>query len=141
MSDLVDKNTLKSFVPPSALNAENFQELAGKTFVEDVPAGKTVFKEGDNDRQSVYLVDGQVEAQQIGDPPRCGRCRHIVKDGQDRSGVEQDHAVRLPRRASARTGRKRTSAARTPPRTRQRKATAAGDPVAERAVRRHHRRA
>lgn len=61
MSDLVDKNTLKSFVPPSALNAENFQELAGKTFVEDVPAGKTVFKEGDNDRQSVYLVDGQVE--------------------------------------------------------------------------------
>lgn len=61
MSDLVDKNILKSFVPPSALNAENFQELAGKTFVEDVPAGKTIFKEGDTDRQSVYLVDGQVE--------------------------------------------------------------------------------
>lgn len=61
MADLVDKTTLKGFVPPSALNAENFQELAGKTFVEDVAAGKAIFKEGDNDRQSVYLVDGQAE--------------------------------------------------------------------------------
>ncbi len=61
MSDLVDKNILKTFVPPSALNAENFQELAGKTFIVDVAAGKAIFKEGDTDRQSVYLVDGQAE--------------------------------------------------------------------------------
>jgi CRP-like cAMP-binding protein len=61
MPDLVDKSILKSFVPPSALNAENFQELAGKTFVEDVAAGKAIFKEGDTDRQSVYLLDGQAE--------------------------------------------------------------------------------
>ncbi len=61
MSDLVDKNVLKTLVPPCALNAENFQELAGKTYLEDVPAGKTIFKEGDTDRQSVYLVDGQAE--------------------------------------------------------------------------------
>jgi CRP-like cAMP-binding protein len=61
MSDLVDKNILKTFVPPSALNAENFQELAGKTFIEDVAAGKVIFKEGDSDRKSVYLVDGQAE--------------------------------------------------------------------------------
>ncbi|MCG8378435.1 MAG: cyclic nucleotide-binding domain-containing protein [Proteobacteria bacterium] len=61
MADLVDKNILKAFVPPSALNAENFQELAGKTYVEEVAAGKPIFKEGDSDRQSVYLVDGQAE--------------------------------------------------------------------------------
>ena len=61
MAELVDKTILKGFVPPSALNAENFQELAGKTYVEDVAAGKAIFKEGDNDRQSVYLVDGQAE--------------------------------------------------------------------------------
>lgn len=61
MPDLVDKTVLKSFVPPSALNAENFQELAGKTYVEDVASGKAIFKEGDTDRQSVYLIDGQVE--------------------------------------------------------------------------------
>jgi len=61
MSDLVDKTVLKLFIPPSALNAENFQELAGKTFVENVPAGKTIFKEGETDRKSIFLIEGQVE--------------------------------------------------------------------------------
>lgn len=62
MSDnLVDKAVLKSFVPPSALNAENFQELAGKTVVEEVAAGKTIFKPGDTDRKTVYLIEGEVE--------------------------------------------------------------------------------
>jgi CRP-like cAMP-binding protein len=61
MSDLIDKNILKTFVPASALNSENFQELAGKTFVENVAAGQAIFKEGETDRKSVYLIDGQVE--------------------------------------------------------------------------------
>ena len=61
MPELIDKTILKSFVPASALNTENFKELAEKTYVEEVAAGKTIFKVGDNDRQSVYLVEGQVE--------------------------------------------------------------------------------
>ncbi len=62
MSDnLVDKGVLKSFVPPSALNAENFQELAGKTVVEELVAGKVIFKPGDTDRKTVYLIEGEVE--------------------------------------------------------------------------------
>ncbi|MEQ8937958.1 MAG: hypothetical protein RLT30_04585, partial [Gammaproteobacteria bacterium] len=61
MPDLIDKTILKTLVPPSALNATNFQELAAKTFIEEVAAGKPIFKSGDNDRQSVYVVDGQVE--------------------------------------------------------------------------------
>ncbi len=61
MAELIDKSVLKTFVPPSALNAENFQELAGKTYIEEIAAGKAIFKEGDTDRQSVYLVDGQAE--------------------------------------------------------------------------------
>ncbi len=58
---LVDKKLLKSFVPPSALNAENFQELAGKTVVEEVAAGKTIFKQGEVDRKTVYLIEGEIE--------------------------------------------------------------------------------
>jgi len=58
MAELVDKALLKSFVPPSALNAENFQELAGKTFVEDVAAGRTLFKQGDTDKKTIYLIEG-----------------------------------------------------------------------------------
>lgn len=57
---LVDRTILKSLVPANALNAENFQELAGKAQVEEVPAGRTLFKAGDLDRKTVYLLDGQV---------------------------------------------------------------------------------
>ncbi|MEX2480158.1 MAG: cyclic nucleotide-binding domain-containing protein [Gammaproteobacteria bacterium] len=56
---LVDKNILKTLVPPNALNGENFQELAGKAFIEELAAGKTIFKAGDVDRKTVYLLDGE----------------------------------------------------------------------------------
>lgn len=58
---LVDKVVLKSLVPPNALNAENFQELAGKTFVEEFAAGKTIFRIGDVDRKTTYLLHGQID--------------------------------------------------------------------------------
>ncbi len=58
---LVDKAVLKSLVPANALNAENFQELAGKAVVEEVPAGKTLFKAGELDRKAIYLLEGQVQ--------------------------------------------------------------------------------
>ena len=57
---LVDRMVLKSLVPANALNAENFQELAGKAFIEEIPAGRTLFKAGDADRKTTYLLDGQV---------------------------------------------------------------------------------
>lgn len=61
MTNLVDKTVLRSFVPPSALNHENFEELASKTYVEEIPAGTALFKVGDLDRKAVYLVEGEVE--------------------------------------------------------------------------------
>lgn len=57
---LVDKALLKTLVPPSALNAENFQELAGKAYIEEIPAGRTLFKEGEFDRKTVYLLEGEI---------------------------------------------------------------------------------
>ena len=60
MPELVDKSLLKKLVPPSALNEENFQELAGKTFVEEIPAGKSVFKQGDVDKKAVYVLEGEI---------------------------------------------------------------------------------
>lgn len=57
---LVDKNILKTLVPPNALNAENFQELAGKAYVEEITPGKTIFKAGDVDRKTVYLLEGEM---------------------------------------------------------------------------------
>jgi len=57
MAELIDKVLLKTFVPPSALNSENFQELAGKSFIEEIAAGRTIFKQGDTDKKTIYLVD------------------------------------------------------------------------------------
>jgi CRP-like cAMP-binding protein len=61
MANLVDKSILKKLVPPSALNHDNFEELAGKTVTEQVAAGTALFKVGDVDRKAVYLLDGEVE--------------------------------------------------------------------------------
>ena len=60
MAEPIDKKILKTFVPANALKAENFQELASKTFLEPVAAGKTIFKEGDHDKKAIYVVEGQV---------------------------------------------------------------------------------
>ena len=57
---LVDRALLRTLIPANALNADNFQELASKAVVEEVAAGKTIFKIGDADRKSVYLLDGQI---------------------------------------------------------------------------------
>lgn len=58
---LVDKSLLKTFVPPSALNSDNFQELAGKATVESLPPGKTIFKQGEIDRKTIYLIEGEIQ--------------------------------------------------------------------------------
>lgn len=57
---LVDKNILKTLVPPNALNAENFQELSGKAYIEEIGPGKVIFKTGDTDRKTIYLLDGEI---------------------------------------------------------------------------------
>jgi CRP-like cAMP-binding protein len=59
-SNLVDRALLKTLVPPSALNPDNFQELAGKAHIEEVPAGRTIFKVGELDRKTTYLIEGEV---------------------------------------------------------------------------------
>ncbi len=58
---LVDKSVLKTLVPPASLNAENFQELASKAVMEDIASGRLLFKKGDRDRKTIYLLSGQVD--------------------------------------------------------------------------------
>ncbi len=58
---LVDRSVLKKLVPPASLNAENFQELANKAVVEEIAPGKLLFKKGDRDRKTIYLLSGQVD--------------------------------------------------------------------------------
>ena len=57
---LIDKNILKTLVPPNTLNSENFQELAGKAYIEDIAPGKVIFKAGEVDRKTAYLLEGEM---------------------------------------------------------------------------------
>src|ERR1700735_1688524 len=57
----VDLGVLKTFSPLDGLKAENLHALARKTVVRELGAGRLLFKEGDTDKRTYYLVNGQVE--------------------------------------------------------------------------------
>lgn len=63
MANLVDKSLLKTFVPLDALNEEIFDDLASRTYVEDIAKGQVIFGIGNTEKQSIYLIEGEVKLQ------------------------------------------------------------------------------
>src|SRR5580693_5807042 len=57
----VDISILTAFSPLDGLKAENLHALARKTQVRELNAGRVLFKEGDTDKRTFYLVAGEVE--------------------------------------------------------------------------------
>jgi CRP-like cAMP-binding protein len=57
----VELSILKNFSPLDGLKAENLLALARKTHVRELTAGRVLFKEGDTDKRTFYLVSGSVE--------------------------------------------------------------------------------
>ncbi len=58
---ILDRELIKSFSPLSGLKPENQSELAAKTAIQELGAGRYLFKQGDTDRRNFYLVRGSVE--------------------------------------------------------------------------------
>lgn len=56
----VSTKALQGLVPLSSLTAENLHKLAEKTRIEPLAAGATLFKQGDIDNWSFYLLSGEV---------------------------------------------------------------------------------
>lgn len=56
----IDNKVLRDLVPLNALSDEHFNELLQQTRIEEVPGGKTIFKQGDTDDRSIYLLSGKV---------------------------------------------------------------------------------
>jgi CRP-like cAMP-binding protein len=52
---------LKTFAPLDGLKRENLTALAKKVSVRSMSAGRLLFKEGDTERRSIWLVSGMVE--------------------------------------------------------------------------------
>lgn len=57
---IIDKKSLHTLVPFNALSPAHFNEVMQKTQVEEFRTGRVVFKEGDHDNQSIYLLKGEL---------------------------------------------------------------------------------
>ncbi|MGD8620285.1 MAG: cyclic nucleotide-binding domain-containing protein, partial [Gammaproteobacteria bacterium] len=57
----IDKRILHDLVPLNALSESRFGKLAEKIIVEEIKAGKYLFRKGDRDGKSVYLLEGKIE--------------------------------------------------------------------------------
>src|SRR5688572_14417797 len=57
----LDVATLRSFSPLDGLKAENLHALAKKTVLRELPMGRVLFKPGDTEKRTFYLVSGAVE--------------------------------------------------------------------------------
>ncbi len=56
----VDIKILQDLIPLNELSAEAFSELAKKIVIEEVRAKRYLFRKGDRDNQSVYLLAGRL---------------------------------------------------------------------------------
>ncbi len=56
----IDQNILQELVPLNALSSERFREVSEKIIIEEVTAGNYLFRNGDRDNQSIYLLEGKV---------------------------------------------------------------------------------
>ena len=56
----VDISILTAFSPLDGLKAENLHALARKTQIRELEAGRALFKEGDTEKRTFYLVAGTV---------------------------------------------------------------------------------
>lgn len=57
MSDL---DVLKTLIPISSLAPDNFRELVAQTRILTLPAGEVLFRHGDQDGDTLYLLAGEV---------------------------------------------------------------------------------
>ena len=56
----VDQKILQELVPLNALSPARFKKLSEKIVIEEVLAGCNLFRKGDRDNQSIYLLEGKI---------------------------------------------------------------------------------
>ena len=60
-NESLDPKLLRVFTPFGGFKKENLAALARKTALKDLPVGRTLFREGDTDKRTFYLVSGSVD--------------------------------------------------------------------------------
>ena len=64
----IDRKLLRTFEPLNQLTADKFEEIIDKSTVEEIPAGRNLFRQGDRDKRAYFLLQGQVELSVLGRP-------------------------------------------------------------------------
>src|SRR5688572_14003852 len=57
----VSVELLRSLTPLEGMKRENLHALAKKVLVKQLPAGRLLFKEGDSDKRTIWIIRGMVE--------------------------------------------------------------------------------
>jgi len=57
----LDVNVIRNFHPLDSLSIDKVQEIIDKSAMQKIPAGRTLFKKGDRDQWTVYLLSGSIE--------------------------------------------------------------------------------
>jgi len=92
----IDKKILKNLNPFKDLSADKINEIVNKAKIEELPATRVLFRQGDQDKRTYFLLSGQIE---LTTP---GKSRPTVikaKSSLANSAIEQI----LPRLSTART--------------------------------------
>ncbi|MBF8292903.1 MAG: hypothetical protein HW392_1730 [Steroidobacteraceae bacterium] len=57
----VELDVLRGFSPLDGLKRENLHALSRKTRLQELDSGRVLFKEGESDKRTLYLVSGDIE--------------------------------------------------------------------------------
>ena len=93
MTKQVDSAQLKAFSPIDSLKKDNLAALAKKTKVRDAQPGETLFREGDAEKRTFYVLTGTVELREGSN--RVGRITGGSEDARN------PLSPKLPRRHTA----------------------------------------
>src|SRR5262245_46972552 len=86
---------LKTFAPLDGLKRDNLAALAKKVSVRTMPGGRVLFKEGDTDKRTIWIVGGMVEMQEG------SRTVAMIRGGSPEA--RSPLSPQIPRRQTART--------------------------------------
>lgn len=90
----VTTTILKGLTPLDGLKAENLQALVKKTTVQELSSGRFLFKEGDQEKHTIYVLEGEVELRTDTKVVR------VIRGGSD--DAKHPLAPMMPRKVNAR---------------------------------------
>lgn len=62
----IDRQSLKALSPLGKLTHDKIDDIISKSHVKNIQAGRIIFRQGDDDGHTIYLLSGQIELTKVG---------------------------------------------------------------------------